>query len=400
MHILKLYFKIAKRYKKMIFAYTCIFMTIFIIFSSSVMKNKTEQYQDVKIEVAYIDQDKSEMSKLMKSFLQENATIINIGTDEEAQKDALFYQQVKAIITIPKDFSKAFLEGNPIELQVVQLPNDARGGVVIQKMKSYLNTFAAYQKGYPKDSVQQLDRMVTKNMAKKADIQLQNKSETNTSSAIRSTIFFNYLSYVLISVIVMIEGLTMHSIFKSEVMKRNVVAPIKSYAMNLQLLLGNLALGIGLWLLYIIVICILNPQGMFTGTGIILAGNAFLFMIMCVSLAFLLTALFSNFVHAEEAMNGATNILGLGCSFLGGAFLPQMMMSEQVLQFSKFLPTYWYVKLNDLFGYGNTASSELLQQVLVTYGILILFAVAFLGIALTIMKSRRRQGVLIDTTNA
>lgn len=402
MHVLKLYFKIVKRYSKTMFSYTCIFLAIFIIFSSTITNstNTGSQYEDVKIEVAYIDHDNSEMSKQMRNYLQKNATIINIGTNEEAQKDALFYQRVKAIINVPKGFAKAFMVAHPIELQVDQLPNDAQGGMVVQKLTSYLNIFATYHKAYPNDSVVQLHDMVSKSMAQKVDIQLQNKANTDVSSPFRSTIFFNYLSYILISIIVMIEGLAMHSIFKSEVMKRNVISPIKSNVMNVQLLLGNIILGIGLWLLYMIAICVLDPQEMFTGMGIILAGNAFLFTIMCVSLAFLLTTLFSNFVHAEQAMNGATNILGLGCSFLGGAFLPQMMMSKQVLRFSKFIPSYWYVKLNDLIGYGTPTSSELMHQGFITYGILILFSIAFLGIALTIMKSRRSQSVLIDTTNA
>lgn len=400
MHVLKLYFKIIKDMKGTILMFTCIFLGVFAVVSSANAESSTPDiYKGMKVNIAYIDEDQSVLSKNMKSFVEENAKIISIGTSEEEQKDALYYKQVNAIVVIPKGFTASFEKGTPMELQIQQRPDDAVAGVVIQKMNSYLNTMRSYKKIYPQDSLEKLHTMVSETLGKKADVQIRSEHE-QTSSVFRNGAYFNYLSYVIITIVIMVEGMTMLCIFKSEVMKRNMVSPMKSSSMNLQLIAGNLIFGIALWSAYMIMIAILNPSGFFTLEGVMMAGNAFLLTMMCVSLAFLLTAVFSRYVHAGDAINGVTNIVGLGSSFLGGAFVPQSLISEQVLMFSRFIPTYWYVKLNDMLVYGTAEIGDKIQQMFISYGVLILFTIAFLGIALAVMKSRKSQGVLIDTTNA
>lgn len=97
-------------------------------------------------------------------------------------------------------------------------------------------------------------------------------------------------------------------------------------------------------------------------------------------------------------LNGISNIVGLGSSFLCGAFVPLSMIGENILVISRFLPSYWYVKLNDSLTSAVHVGDALLQEAFMTYGILLLFAAAFLCIALVIMKNRRTQDALEDTS--
>lgn len=399
MHILKLYMKIVKDQRNAILIYTLIFLGIFTVAAITNASKVTSNYESVKVDVAYIDEDHSELSRNIKTVTEANANIVNIGTSLENQKDALFYSRVSIIVVVPKGFMASFEKGKPMELQIQQRPNDVNAGVVTQKLNGYLNTLQSYRDLYPQKSLQKLHTMVESALSKKASIKLENTQEGNKLIKVSGS-YFNYLSYIMLSIIIMAESLTMLTIFKSEVMKRNFVSPMKSTSMNLQLIAGNLIFGIALWLVFTMAILILNPKGFLTLQGAIMAGNSFLFTVMCVCLAFLITALFARYEHASDAVRGAENVLGLGCSFLGGAFVPQMLMSKEVLDVAKFIPTYWYVKLNDMLANGTAVFHDVMQQMLTTYGILILFAIAFLGMALVLMKSRKSQGVLIDTTNA
>ena len=73
----------------------------------------------------------------------------------------------------------------------------------------------------------------------------------------------------------------------------------------------------------------------------------FIFMIVALSMAYLIGLLVKN----ETSISMVGNILGLGCSFLGGIFVPISMLSEGVIRLAHFLPTYWYtqaINLEDL----------------------------------------------------
>ncbi|MEG1732887.1 MAG: ABC transporter permease, partial [Longicatena sp.] len=75
--------------------------------------------------------------------------------------------------------------------------------------------------------------------------------------------------------------------------------------------------------------------------------NAFVFMIVCVTLGYFISVLVGGFRNEQNAINGISNVITLGSSFLCGAFVPQAFLSQGVLQISSFLPTYWYIKLSD-----------------------------------------------------
>ncbi|MCB6288903.1 ABC transporter permease, partial [[Clostridium] scindens] len=59
--------------------------------------------------------------------------------------------------------------------------------------------------------------------------------------------YFNYASYIMLVITILLIGLTMHSFFNAEITKRNLIAPVSQNRMNLQLVFCNLSVGIALW---------------------------------------------------------------------------------------------------------------------------------------------------------
>ena len=68
------------------------------------------------------------------------------------------------------------------------------------------------------------------------------------------------------------------------------------------------------------------------------------------TVSFAITMLITNFSPGSNALSMLSNILGLTLGFMGGIFVPLWIMDEKVLVFSKFLPTYWYTKGNNMLG--------------------------------------------------
>ena len=82
--------------------------------------------------------------------------------------------------------------------------------------------------------------------------------------------------------------------------------------------------------------------------------------------------------------------------FLGGAFVPQSMISESILTISRFIPTYWYVKANDTLANLNNFDGQEIHDILSYMGIEVLFLIACSMIALLIMRNRKTQEAFIS----
>lgn len=178
----------------------------------------------------------------------------------------------------------------------------------------------------------------------------------------------------------------MHSMNNSEIRKRNLAAPIKSVSMNIQMVLGNLTFSIGLWLLFMIIISAFS-NNMLNSIGFTYMLNSLVFFLVALSIAFLAANLIVNTAHPTELLSAITNILGLGMTFLGGAFVPQKLISDSVLAISRFTPTYWYVLVNDKLVDLSEPTLEIFQYI----GIQSLFAVACFILSMVVYKNKRVQ---------
>lgn len=397
MSVLKVYYKIMKSHGISLIIYLSIFFLIFIVFGvSASQRSDIKLYEGTKPNVAVLDHDRSELSEGLKSYIGDQATIKHDNVALAEAQDALFYGDVSAIITIPEGFADAF-SSNQEAVSMNQRPDDVNGVLLQQTINKYLDTMHTYEKLYPSESVSQLHTLVQKNLNTSAQVTMSDSEEVATSAMLRGA-YFNYASYIMLVVTILMIGLTMHSLFDSEIMKRNLIAPISQNRMNLKLVFCNLSVGIALWGLMMIMILCMVWDSMINLGGLLEVINAFVFMLMCVSMSFMFCVISTKSKHPDDMLNGISNIVGLGSSFLCGAFVPLSMIGENILVVSRFLPSYWYVKLNDALTSAVHVNNTLIEEALMTYGILMLFAAAFLCIALVIMKSRRTQDALEDTS--
>jgi ABC-2 type transport system permease protein len=77
-----------------------------------------------------------------------------------------------------------------------------------------------------------------------------------------------------------------------------------------------------------------------------------------------------------------SQIVGLGMSFLCGAFIPQTMLGSGVLAIGKLFPVYWYVRATDLLSGAQTGT---MTDVWICFGVLAGYILLFL--LLTILKT-------------
>ena len=101
----------------------------------------------------------------------------------------------------------------------------------------------------------------------------------------------------------------------------------------------------------------------------------------------------SLFARNEEIISALTNVVSLGTSFLGGAFVPQFLLSSGVIAASKLLPTYYFINSNDTIASLEVINQTNLDKIYLYIGAQLLFFVVFaaLSIFVTYKQSRQEQ---------
>ena len=139
---------------------------------------------------------------------------------------------------------------------------------------------------------------------------------------------------------------------------------------------------LGLWLLFMISGALLNEE-FYRGRALLAVLNSFVFILISTGIAILI----ASFNPGRVGVNVLSNIISLGMCFLCGIFVPQEVLSDSVLSAARFLPAYWYIRVNNMLSgvSGEIFSSSLCMKFI---GIEVLFALAIFAAALTVTKIR------------
>lgn len=393
---LKLYWKLVKSCRKPLMIYFSIFITVFFIYASFLGDSKqTTMFQEVEPDIVWVDHDQSEASNALKSYMQDIAEIKDVGDTKKDHEDALFYGFVSFIVEVPEGFEDNLLAGKDTNIACTSRPDEVNASMLEMKIESYLSTMHIYHESDPALKVSQLNEKARQSVDTKLDISMRSNEELNISQTLRSG-FFNYASYIFMALTMLSVGLIMTTIFKSNLQKRDLVSPISSNKRNFSLFVANILFGSALWAVFMVVIMFLPNSDMWTLQGFFYGLNLYIYGMLCVSVGFLFSCLLSNKAHVGQALNGLTNIVSLGSAFLGGAFVPQSLISESILTISHFIPTYWYVKTNDTLANLNDFNGQQFYDILSYMGIEVLFLIACFMIALLIMRNRKTQEAFIS----
>ena len=393
MQVFRLYFKVLRQMFRSIMLYILTFSFIFIAFMLYYRQDGSQQeYASVKAKVAVLDYDHSKLSEELVDFLNREMEVVTIENEEEALREALFFYQIHLAVTVPKGFEDDFRK-HEAQLDTQMKPDAVYGFLAQHKITSYLDKVRVYMDCSPQKDFSEIDSFVQEDLQQSASVSLYEKGssfhESEQFERNSLTTFFNYLTYMFLAIVVLSVGMVMGEFNRVEVRMRNIVSPLHSISYNLQLLLANLCFCIGLWLFFLILIFLILPAAMKTMEGFLYACNSLVFMIVCLGLSYLIAALFSNVRHSEDAINGIANIISLGSSFLCGAFVPQAILSSDVLMAASFTPAYWYIRFNNEVSALSAHATEAIGSLLGYMGIEILFGITFVVLAMAVTKSKR-----------
>ena len=380
MTVFKTFLKILRKNIAMIIVYT----VILVIFAGLSMnsKDKALSFNAVKPDVTIVNKDDEVgITKGLIDYIKDNSDTPVIDDNEDARDDALFYQDTDYIIYIPKNFNKDFMEGKIDKLEVKKgiSFNSSYAEMLLNR---YLNLASSY-----KDVVKDQDELVIKIKEvtnNKTDIEITSKLDTDSLSS--ALFFFNFESYSVLVCLIFIISLILTTFNSENIRKRNIISSTSYKKTNRLLLLSNLTYALSIWIIYFVLAIIFLGDTLWTSNGLMFILNSFVHLITVTSLAFLI----GNLTNNKNVINGITNVVGIGSSFLCGVFVPMSYLPESVVNMAHVLPTYYYVNANEIIAKLEVVNMNTLRPVITNWMILGGFTIAFLVLTNIISNKKRK----------
>ena len=363
-----------------------IWAVVFIIICTAAVathEDPSEQFSASKVKIAIIDEDNSDISRGITDYFEKNHNIAHLKNDKDVILDALYYDRVNYVLTIKKGCEEKLLAGESEDIFSSYHVHDTYSSVLADNIiNEYTSTLRAYLTGGEKktSAIEKTNAALSQEVNVTA-LSFDSKDKSGSSGGY---FYFQYLPYVLLSVITVTLCPVLIKLGSSEIKKRTACSCITARSQTMQIILASAVYVTAIWLIFIIAGIFLGG-GMYSGRMWYAVLNNFIFLVIATGIAILI----STFAPSEQAVSVIANILGLGMSFICGIFVPQSMLGSGILSAARFLPAYWYIKVNDILS-GDSLEKFSQVRIFEYMGIELLFALAIFAVAVVISAKPRR----------
>lgn len=395
MTVFKTFLQVLNKYKATVIMYTVMLVAFGgLNFQTS---DNNMNFTASKPDILIINEgEEIGITKAFIEYLDGRTNIKDIRNDEDSINDALFYRDVNYIVYIKPNFREEILSNSPDQEEQfnkdissanrtvieIKTTGDYQASIADMLVKKYLNLADIYSRTY--EDEEEIIKHINETISLEVATELTSKVDTNTLSKV--TFYYNFLSYSVLAGCVYVICLILSSFKNKEINKRTIISSMNYKKFNMKLLLSNCLFAIVLWLVYIVLGFILVGS-VPTDYLIFYLINSFIFTICSVTIAFLI----SNLINNKNAINGIVNVVALGSSFLCGAFVPMEWLPASVLKIAHILPSYWYIKTNELLKGVEVFNSASLEPIIINMLILIVFIIVFVILTNIVTKLKLKK---------
>ena len=384
MQVFRVYLKILSRMKLELVIYIAVFIGMTFFFNAGGGAGRDASFGDTKTPVAWIETgDATPLTAGLKESLASYAEFRELPDDEDDLRDALFYRRVEVILRVPGGFEADFLAGGNMRINRTSVPDTFGAYAIGSGVDKYLNLARAVHESEPDiDPAELAARMRDILPAGIETVFLAGRSAGQRHDWCNACL--NFISYSMLAI--MMHGVTsaMLSFQKSELRLRNTASPMPPRAASYQLFAGNLVFAAVVSAAMLLTAKMQFFEVIAGRMGLLLALNVSVFSLVALAISFLLARVLTG----KNAVSAAANVIGLGFSFIGGAFVPQSMLGSSVLRLASFTPSYWYIKANDAIFLATDFSWKSISGALAAMGIVLAFAAALFAVTQAFLKQR------------
>jgi hypothetical protein len=336
MTVFKTFFKVLKSYKVSFIVYMSI--SIGVIFILSGMGESSDaKYSAVSHGLIVVDNDDSEVSRELVSFLDQVNDIKKGDFTDDQIIDLLYYTKISNYLVIPQGFGEAFLSGDVEAVNMIESTKDAgsrMGYLVEAEIESYLNLFRNYViGGY---STSEAAALASEAIADHSAVEMASSGDNDKSSFF---LVFVVLPYGLLSMLFSAILPVILRFNTEELSRRTGISSLPNVKKQLYLSLATAVSAVMVIAALFAAGSVISKEA-FTERWLLVLAD---FAALSISIIMLIVAV-SNFNIKPSFAAAITNIIGLSFCFLGGIFVPLEYLGNGAKSIGKFLPTYWYAE--------------------------------------------------------
>lgn len=383
MQVFRLYFKLLKQVFPAILVYIAVFLLVTILLAVNYKNPGDTVFVESKTPAVWINNDEENgFLDTFKEYLGQNCVFVDIG--EEDIRDALFFHKISAAIVIPEGFTGRFFQEGHADILTRSVPDSMDALSLSLSVNQFLNTAAVYRDYTDTLSMEEIARKVEEDLGRKSEVTIYSSTERENKLLLN---YMNYLSYGLLAILIISVGMIMLILQQTDIRRRNLVSPVPSGRFQAQLIMANFVFMVVLLGIFVGIAYVLCPDLKFNGQLILFIGNAGVFALCALAVSYLVGIS----IRQKSSRDAVVNCISMAMCFLGGVFVPQAMLDGGVRKIAAFVPTYWYVKANNLIGRSSEYTLEIKQELFKCMWIELGFAAAVFIIALVIGKKRSKE---------
>lgn len=376
--------KIIKSKLGIIIMYFAIFTGISIAMQLNNNENNMADFRSKKMDIAFVDCDKSEISEYIYDYLHANHNVKRMKNDKSLLQEVLYYSQKDMVIKIPKGFGETALKDGKADnlIEITQQPGSYGYIYVEQQLDRVLNGMRKYVKaGFSKEQAYKNTVSLKKSSVNLMDI------NGNGGDIPDFVNMFRFYPYLAITVICTVVGMILVVFRRKEITRRMNASAVSLKNQNFQILLIFIIFGIVIWLLSLVIAFFMyGRMDLLRAPNIsIYILNSFVMTITALAIAYFMGML----IKKANMISLIVTPVSLGISFMSGVFVPLSMLGSTVKKIARFIPVYWYEDLNDMLSGFKQLSKNQLNTVYTNLLLQLLFAVALIGGALFVVKYKR-----------
>ncbi len=377
MTVFKAFLKVLNKCKGIIILYSVV-LVIFGAFSTF-DENAASSFVESKPDIAIVNKDENSLfTKSFINYIEEHANI----KEPENLDDALFYRELNYIIYIPENFGEEFLSGKNPKLEV-KSTGDYQASLAEILIDKYIKTSVVYRNNYTSEV--DVIKNTESTLANESKVELTSKLDA--SALTKATNYYNFANYALLAGVIYVIALILSSFKEINIRKRTIISGMDYKKYNRILFFSNSLFAIILWAFYVVISIVLVGDVIISTHGLIYMINSFIFTLCALAIAMVISNINSN----KDAINGIVNVVALGSSFLCGSFVPMRWLPDGVLKFAHILPSYYYIKTNEIVKTLEVFDFVSLKPIIMNMIVLIIFTIGFSILSNAI--SRRKQRI-------
>lgn len=385
MQVFKVSMKVLKRNYPSILIYLGIFLGLSLLFASQGSQQEEEytSFETVKTPVAVFAEEDTPLVRGFIENLRETAEIVTLKDEEATISDALYFRVVTYVIRIPEGFTETFMGQEDVMVEIETIPGSAGNTYTDLAVNSFFQTAALYLAADETLTEEALVEETVSALSERTPVEVKSQNQQKEDGYAK--FYFNYMSYSLVSILVLGTSLIMLVWKDKDLYERTEVSPLKRESISLQ---KYLALGVFTLLTWVVLngaYFIVNAQSTLDLRTLLHMGNSVVFAFTAMGMSFLIGTL----LKSRNAISAVSNVVSLGPSFISGVFVPQELLGSGVLSMARVTPTYWYVTANNRIASIGTLQEAQAQSVF-TF-MIIVFGFGLLFFILSSLAGRRAR---------